>query len=97
MFFKNKSGIPIKFTFLALALGFIAGFFSVIYLSSTGNLLLELNQKPCYKFTGENKDAFCDEKGNLHIYFKGNSELGEGWYITESNECVYCNQVTGGN
>ncbi|MBU2100184.1 hypothetical protein KKG83_00810 [Candidatus Micrarchaeota archaeon] len=96
MFWKNKNNIPIKFTLIALILGFTAGFFSVIYLSSTGNLLLELNQKPCFKYTGENPDSFCDEKGNLHVFFKGDKELNQGWYTTESDKCVPCNEI-GGN
>jgi len=97
MFFKNTHKVPIKFTALALIIGFIAGFSSVIYLNSSGNLLLELNQKPCFKYSGENSDAFCDEKGKLHVYFKGSSELDKGWYITESDECISCNEIIGGN
>ncbi len=97
MFWKNKSNISIRFTLIALIIGFIAGFFSLIYLSSTGNLLLELNQKPCYKYIGEDNDSFCDEKGRLHLYFEGNSKLEEGWYINdESEKCVPCSQITGG-
>ncbi len=93
----NKNKIPIRFTLMALTIGFIAGFFSLIYLSSTGNLLLELNQKPCFKYSGEEPDAFCDEKGSLHVYFKGNSELDSGWYTTKSNKCIPCSEIKGGS
>jgi len=97
MFFSNKHKIPIKFTALALIIGFIAGFFSIIYLSGTGNLILELNQNPCFKYSGEDSDSFCDEKGNLHVYFKGNSDLPVGWYITKSDKCIPCDTIKGGN
>ncbi len=93
MFLKNKHNIKIRFTVLALVVGFLAGFFSVIYLSSTGNLALELNQKPCFKYTGKDPNAFCDEKGKLHVFFEGNSELEKGWYVTDSKQCVSCSKI----
>ncbi len=98
MFLKNKHNIPIRFTALALILGFIAGFFSIAYLGSTGNLILELNQKPCFKYTGEHSNSFCDEKGNQHVFFEGSKELEKGWYTTNnSTECIPCYSVKGGN
>ena len=98
MFLKNKNNIQIRFTVIALVIGFIGGFFSVVYLGSTGNLILELNQKPCFKYTGEDPNAFCDEKGSLHTFFEGNNKLEKGWYInSESDKCVSCKEVLGGN
>ena len=99
MFLKNKNNIPIRFTIIALIIGFIGGFFSIMYLGSTGNLIMELNQKPCFKYIGEkDPNSFCDEKGNLHIYFEGNSKIDSGWYInSESNKCISCDKIIGGN
>jgi hypothetical protein len=89
----NKSRVSLKFGFMALILGFIAGFISAIYLESTGFMLLETKQ-PCFKYIGEDKDSFCDSKGNLHFYFKGNKDLEKGWYTTSnSSKCVPCNQL----
>jgi len=88
----EKKDLGWKFVLLALAIGFVSGFFSLVYLSTTGNAVIPtLPVGACYKYTGSLPEAYCDTAGNLHFYFEGSSDLQEGWYVVENHpDCVPC-------
>jgi hypothetical protein len=88
---------------LSLIIGFIFGIiFSISFLPSVSEKIsktgiLSLNkiqeEKKCFKYVGSIKDAYCDNSGTLHFYFKGNELLPEGWYERKNHEdckpCIY--------